>query len=224
MGSLLLLNGSPRGPRSNTNRMIALVAEGWQGAGGDVPVTLNLAKPAEFQRALAEFESADTVLLGMPLYVDSMPALVAEFIEALGQKDVSEGSVRIGFLVQSGFPEALHSRGLERYLKKLAGRLGLSYAGTIVRGGGKSLQMMPDDALRGLFGMLTKLGVQLAERGEFDQAMLGQVSGLERCSPLRAAVYSVLFRVPVTQFYWNGLLKKSGAWDRRFDAPYGPAA
>jgi len=224
MSSLLLLNGSPRGARSNTTRMLARIAEGWQEAGGDEPVILHLAKPDEFRRALAEFESASTVLLGMPLYVDSMPALVAEYIEALEPLTAREGNPRMGFLVQSGFPEAVHSRGLERYLEKLTRRLGSPYAGTIVRGGGEALQMMPDDALGNLFGMLRQLGTQLAQQGSFAQATLDRVARFERCSPLSAAAKSVLFKVPVTQFYWNGQLKKNGVWDRRFDAPYGPAA
>jgi hypothetical protein len=31
-----------------------------------------------------------------------------------------------------------------------------------------------------------------------------------------------VFKLPVAQFYWNGMLKKNGAWERRFAAPYGP--
>ena len=108
---------------------------------------LHLAKRADFDRAVAEFATADTVLLGMPLYTDSMPALVAEFIEALEPLVGRAGNPRVGFLVQSGFSEALHSRGLERYLAKLAVRLGSPYAGTIVKGGGESLQAMPDEAV-----------------------------------------------------------------------------
>ncbi len=108
----------------------------------------------------------------MPLYTDSMPALVAEFIEALEPLVGREGNPRVGFLVQSGFSEALHSRGLERYLAKLAARLGSPYAGTIVKGGGESLQAMPDEALRGLFARLQSLGEQLARDGRFDAETL----------------------------------------------------
>ena len=84
--------------------------------------------------------------------------------------------------------------------------------------------MMPDDALGGLFGMLKELGAQLAQQGSFDQETLARVARFERYSPLSAAIQSALLKVPATQFYWNGMLKKNGAWDRRFDAPYGPAA
>lgn len=220
MSSLLLLNGSPRGPRSNSMRMLSRIADGWQASGGAEPTVLHLAKRADFDSAVDEFAGADTVLLGMPLYTDSMPGLVAEFIEALAPLVGRPGNPRIGFLVQSGFSEALHSRGLERYLVKLATRLDCPYAGTIVRGGGESLQAMPDEALGKLFGRLEILGGQLAREGRFDAATLAQVAGTERFSAGTAAALSVAFRLPVAQFYWNGQLKKNGAWERRFDAPY----
>ena len=120
---LLLLDGSPRGARSNTMKMLARVAEGWAQAGGAAPEVLHLAHPADFERAVAAFAEAETVLLGMPLYTDAMPALVMAWIEALAPR-VGQANPRLGFLVQSGFPEALHSRPLERYLEKLARRLG----------------------------------------------------------------------------------------------------
>ena len=72
MNSLLLLNGSPRGPRSNSMKMLARVGEGWANAGGDVQV-LHLAHAGDFARAVDEFGRVDVVLLGMPLYTDSSP-------------------------------------------------------------------------------------------------------------------------------------------------------
>jgi hypothetical protein len=201
-------------------RMLTRVATGWHAAGGAEPTVLHLTKQADFDRAVDAFADADVVLLGMPLYTDSMPGLVAEYIEALAPLVGRSGNPRIGLLVQSGFSEALHSRGLERYLAKLANRLGCPYAGTIVRGGGESLQAMPDEALTKLFARLVVLGGQLARDGRFDAATLAQVAGTERFSAATAAALSVAFKLPVTQFYWNGQMKRNGAWDQRFDAPY----
>ena len=223
MSSLLLLNGSPRGPRSNSMRMMSRIGAGWRCTGGAEPTVLHLAKRAEFEGAIAEFASADTVVIGMPLYTDSMPGLVAEFIEALEPLIGREGNPRIAFLVQSGFREAVHSRGLERYLAKFATRLGCEYAGTIVRGGGESLQMVPDDGLRKLFGQLEELGGQLARDGRFAPETLAKVAGIEQLTPVMVVLAPLAMMFPVTQFYWNSQLKKNGAWDKRFDAPYAPA-
>jgi len=217
MPSLLLLNGSPRGPRSNTMKMLARVKEGWELAGGGPSETLHLAQPADFARALAAIGPADTVLLGMPLYTDAMPALVLAFFEGLASR---AGAARLGFLVQSGFPEALHSRPLERYLEKLARRLGSRYAGTIVRGAGESLRAMPEQANRKLWARLRTLGGQLAREGRFAPDDLRAVAGIERFPRLAAALLGLVFRLSVTQFYWNRQLKRNGAWSRRFAQPY----
>ena len=265
MNSLLLLNGSPRGERSNSMKMLARVTEGWQRGGGSPPEILHLARRAQFQRAVEAFATADTVLLGTPLYTDAMPALVKAYIEALAprvavQRNPSRctqvhapqvafssrkshlaplpnghccsGSAlaraggtnpSLAFLVQSGFPEASHSRPLERYFKKLALRLGSPYTGTIVHGGGEALQAMPDAANKKLWARLRVLGEQLARDGHFGVAELKAVAGVERFSRFAVAVFSLACKIPASQFYWNGMLKKNGAWERRFAAPYGPA-
>jgi hypothetical protein len=224
MKSLLLLNGSPRGARSNSMKMLARVAEGWERGEGSRREVLHLAQRAHFDRAVAAFAEADIVLLGFPLYTDAMPALVKAYIEALAPRVVAETkNPTLAFLVQSGFPEALHSRPLERYLEKLARRLASPYAGTIVRGGGESLQSMPDGANKKLWARLQTLGEQLACDGCFHPAELKAIAGTERFSPLAAAMLKVACKLPIAQFYWNGMLRKNGVWERRFSAPYGPA-
>jgi multimeric flavodoxin WrbA len=224
MKSLLLLNGSPRGEHSNSIKMLTHVAEGWLRGGGQCPEILYLARRDGFTRAVETFGETDVVLLGMPLYTDSMPALVKTYIEALAPRagQATGAAPVLGFLVQSGFPEAQHSRFLERYLQKLAQRLGSPYAGTIVRGGGGALQSMPDKANEKLWARLRKLGEQLVCDGRFGARELRAAAGVERFSPLTAALLGLVCKLPATQFYWNGQLKKNGAWERRFATPYEP--
>jgi NAD(P)H-dependent FMN reductase len=223
MTSLLLLNGSPRGPRSNSMKMLARLAERWESGESDdehhVQV-LHLARQADFARAVEDFTRVDTVILGMPLYTDSMPALVKAYIEALAPYAGRSDCPRLGFLVQSGFSEAHHSRALERYLEKLPRRLGCAYAGTVVRGGGEALQAMPEEANKQLWGRLRELGRSLAVDGRFDPSLLVAVASAESFSPLKAAVMKMAFKVRPAHFYWNGQLKKNGAWERRFATPY----
>jgi len=221
--SLLLLNGSPRGPRSNSLKMLSRVAAGWEAeapSGSRSVEVLHLAHRADFTRAVEAFGEAEVVVLGMPLYTDAMPGLVMTYIEALAAYVGRADNPRLGFLVQSGFSEPLHSRPLERYLEKLAGRLGCPYAGTIIRGGGEALQMMPEEASGRLWEALQALGRSLAAEARFDPALLAKVARAERFSPFKAAVAKVLFKVRPAQFYWNLQLKKNGAWDRRFAKPY----
>jgi len=226
MNSLLLLNGSPRGACSNTMKMLSRVAEGWQRAGAQPPEILQLANADSFERAVKAYFSSDAVLLGMPLYTDAMPGLVKSYIEAIGERAKAcreSAKPALGFLVQSGFPEALHSRYVERYLEKLARRLGCPYAGTIVRGGGGALSEMPEEANKKLWENLKVLGEQLACDGKFGQWQLSTVTGIERFSRFATPLLSLAIRLHLVEFMWNSQLKKNGVWQRRFAAPYGPA-
>jgi NAD(P)H-dependent FMN reductase len=227
MNSLLLLNGSPRGEKSNSMKMLAHVAEGWQRGGGQSPEVLHLAQRTGFDRAVQAFAESDVVLLGMPLYTDAMPGVVKSYIEALAPRvEAAAAGGRnplFGFLVQSGFPEALHSRPIERYLEKLALRLGSPYAGTIVRGAGESIHTMPDEANEKLWTRLRTLGEQLTQNGRFGEQELKAVAGTERFSAPASALLSAACSMPVVQFMWNGQFKQNGVWKRRFAAPYGPA-
>ncbi|MFY9855495.1 MAG: NAD(P)H-dependent oxidoreductase [Terracidiphilus sp.] len=227
MKSLLLLNGSPRGERSNSMKMLSRVGQGWVRGGGEQPEILHLARRSGFDRAVDAFAEVDVVLLGMPLYTDAMPALVKAYIEALAPRlaaaQSGDENPTLAFLVQSGFPEALHSRPLEHYFEKLSRRLGSPYAGTIVRGMGEALQTMPDEANKKLWARLQTLGEQLARDGRFGEKELKEVAGVERFSAFAAALLSVAVRLPVAQYGWNSQLKKNGAWKHRFDAPYGLA-
>jgi hypothetical protein len=243
MPSLLLLDGSPRAERSNTLKMLAQLAEGWRQADGPAPTLLHLARPADFAAALAAFHASDVVLLGMPLYTDAMPGLVKEWIEALGpqprqhaqqdpQPDPQTGrqtgqepanNRAMGFLVQSGFPEARHMRPIERYLAKLAPRLGRDYAGTIVRGAGESLQSMPARAAERYFRKLHRLGSELHTDGRFSAEALQAAAGIEQLPAWSLPLLALAGRLGVINFYWKGMLKKNKAWDRRNHAPYGEA-
>jgi NAD(P)H-dependent FMN reductase len=206
-------------------KMLMRIAEGWERGGDRTTCIFHLAQRDAFGHAVEAYAKADAVVLGMPLYTDSMPALVKTYIEALGSRvDIAraEGANPIlGFMIQSGFPEALHSRLLQRYLEKLARRLGASYAGTVVRGGGEALQSMPDEANKKLWERLRTLGEQLALEGRFGAEEQKAVAGIERLSQLQAALATLVTKLPITQFYWYSRLKKNGAWKDRFAAPYG---
>lgn len=222
MSSLLLLNGSPRGASSNSMKMLARVAEGWlaeKGVGASVE-TLHLARRADFERAVEAFGEADEVLLGMPLYADAMPALDKDYIEALARYVGKAGNSRMAFLVQCGFVESLHCRGLERYFEKLAARLGAEYAGTIVHGNGESLRSMPDEASKKLWERLTGLGASLAHDGRFDSELLHEVAGLERIPTPLAAILKPLLVWPLPALMWGSELKAKGGWATRHATPY----
>ena len=131
---LEVFNGSPRHKKSNTGALLKPFLEGFESAAGN-SYELHYIYPFRGTgEQVAVFSAAEAVLVAFPLYVDAMPSGVMDFFAALKPLRGRSGNPPLGFFVQSGFPEAFHSRFVERYLEKLARRLGSPYFGTIVKG------------------------------------------------------------------------------------------
>ncbi len=217
---LTVFNGSPRGKTSNSTAILEHFLAGFSETEGNTHelVYLNRVKSQdEFVKAFAE---AERVLLVFPLYTDAMPAMVKTFIESLAPLRSREGNPSIGFIVHSGFTEAVHSRYVERYLEKLSRRLGSACTGTIVRGGSEGIQVMPPMMTRGLFKSFHKLGAIYGKTGELDRGIARSLAKGERHTWLAKLLLYVMTAFGMTDSYWNGQLRKNRAYERRFDRPY----
>ncbi len=213
---LTLFNGSPRGRKGNSPIFLREIAAGF----GGPSETHHLVYLQQTEKMVQAFASAECAILGFPLYTDSMPGIVKHFIEALQPLIGREHNPAIGFVVQSGFPEGLHSRYVERYLEKLAARLGSPYLGTVVKGNGEGVRMMPDAMNQALFSNLQAIGAGLATEGRFDPAILGKIAAPERYPAILGPLFKLFLRMPVAHSYFDGMLKKNGAFEDRFAQPF----
>ncbi len=217
---LTVFNGSPRGRKGNTPLMLEQFLNGFTASRErtfEIYHLNRLREATRFPQALAE---AEGVLLGFPLYTDAMPGLVKAFIETLAPFRGRTGNPPIGFLVQSGFPEATHSRHIERYLQKLADRLGSPYLGTMVKGGGEGIRIMPERMTHDLFQTLYQLGKTFGETGYFEASLLRQLARPERYPGYLALFFKVFLKTRQATWYWDMQLKEHGAFERRFAQPY----
>jgi hypothetical protein len=148
-----------------------------------------------------------------------MPGVGTSLIEHLPPEALQISSVKIGFLVQSGFPEAHHSTFVERYLEKLTRRLGLEYLGTIVRGGVEGIQMQPRWMTR-YTDLFYDLGQNLVLDGKLSPAILKKLRTPEHLKGIRLIAYKILRLTGLSNFYWNYQLKENNAFDQRFAKPY----
>lgn len=214
--SLTLFNGSPRGRRGNTPIFLREFADGF---GGEREMH-HLIQVKQMERHVQAFAEAQCAWIGFPLYTDSMPGSVKHFFEALKPLAGRADNPPVGFVVQSGFPEGLHSRYVERYLEKLAERLGSPYLGTIVRGNGEGTRLMPPEANRTLFENLQTLGAGLAREGRLDPGVLARIAHPERFPAILGPVFRIFLRLPAAHSYFDNMLKKNGAFERRFARPF----
>lgn len=216
--SLLIINGSPRNRKSNSKILSDKFLEGFA-AVSQMPYALHhLASESRRQALFTAFENADTVILVFPLYTDSMPAIVKTFFEELFHNK-STRSKTMGFIVQSGFTESVHSTFVAAWLGKYCRRMGYTYLGTVIKGGVEGIQIMPPAMTKMLFADFTALGRHFGNTGQFDPVLKEKLA-----KPFRLSAFALwrmrLMPAFLRNFYWNMNLRKNKAFDHRFDQPF----
>ena len=215
---LTLFNGSPRGKRGNTPLMLGEFARGFGEAESRCTSSSSIKQHEAFVQAFAEAECA---WIGFPLYTDGMPGSVKRFFEALRPLVGREGNPPLGFLVQSGFSEALHSRYVERYLASWRSGWAARTWERSSRAAAKASGCMPPQATRPLFENLQALGAGLRVTGAWMRRCLARIAQPERFPAALAPIFRLFLKLPAANGYFNNMLKKNGAYERRFARPFG---
>jgi multimeric flavodoxin WrbA len=220
----LLLNGSPRGKVGNSRKILAWMAEGMAEAGVSTVPMLDLVPDPGRAELFEAFLAADEVLFAFPLYCDSVPALVKTFLETLAARNApSISGKRVAFVVHSGFPEGIHTETLGRYLARLCQRMGFQHLGTLRKGGTEVIQGMSPAGTAKLAARFREAGRELAAKGCFSTELMSRMASPRRFGPLERAVLHFLIWTGRIDDFWNRVLKKNGAFDRRFDTPHAVA-
>lgn len=217
---LTIFNGSPRGKGSNSKILTEQLLRGFTEAGdNDYEIHYITHNDRSVER-LKAFETAEAVLLIFPLYIDSVPAIVKKFIEELEPFCGRDDNAKILYFVHSGFPEAHQSRFIERYLEKLAHRLGCEYLGTVVKGGSEGIQGQPEQMTRKTFDKIYRIGKDFGETGTLNACLLEKLAKPERYSALSMALFGWIPILTAKLLYWDPQLKKNGVFEKRYDKPY----
>ena len=217
---LTLINGSPRGRSSNSKVLLDRMVDGFRSVESGFTIQETYLKGRKRHAEAAEaLGTADIAIVAFPLYTDAMPGIVKEFIEAIDLNAFDNPSLKLGFLVQSGFPEGHHATFVKRYLDKLAGRLGVDYLGTIIKGGVEGLQVQPKWMTKYL-DLFYELGQHLALEHELHPGILERLRRPEHLKGMRILTYRLLRATGLSNYYWNYQLKKNKAYDQRYARPY----
>jgi NAD(P)H-dependent FMN reductase len=217
---LTVFNGSPHGLKSNTKILLDQFLDGFHESEQHSCEVVYLQSETNTERLVDLFRESETVILAFPLHADAMPAVVKAFIEQLAPLCGRVGNPRIGFIVQSGFVEAVHSRYVEKYLQKLAARLNCNYLGTVIRGGVEGIQVQPDWMRRETLALFRELGKRFGHEGNFDAKLVHKLAKTERMSRTGLLIFKLLSKTGIINLYWDGILKKNKAFEQRFNKPY----
>jgi len=111
-------------------------------------------------------------------------------------------------------------RHVERYLAKLAARLGSPYLGALIKGNGEGIRLMTDTMNRKLFDQLIALGRSLRTTGQFPPDAVQKLAKPERYPAYLIPVFKLLVKMPLLSMYWDNQLKANGVYEQRFAQPF----
>ncbi len=122
------------------------------------------------QELLSAVETADSVVLAFPLYVDSLPYLVTRTLERIAaNRPAGAGRPRPLFLtiVNCGFPESAHNDSAIAICQQFAEEAGFTWAGGLSLGEGGAIQSKPlaeaGGMVRNVVAALDQAAAALAE-------------------------------------------------------------
>lgn len=141
MGKVLILNGSPRAPRSNSKRYAELFAAA-------CPLETRYAALIKENHGdlCRELEDVSHLLLVFPLYVDGLPVTLLRFLEVLEQHPPRNKPV-ISVLINCGFLEPEQNDVAVDMVRLFARQNGYPFGSVLKIGGGEAIL---DTPFRGL--------------------------------------------------------------------------
>ena len=133
MGRLLIVNGSPRAPCSNSRRYIEYFLQNWKGAADQY---------AAVSGGPVSFELYTDLLLVFPLYVDGVPAVLLPFLKTLAAWDGTPRP-RVHVLVNCGFLEPEQNQVAVKMVRFFCKRYGFPWGMTLRIGSGEAILDTP---------------------------------------------------------------------------------
>ncbi len=217
---LSIINGSPRGKSSNSRIILEKIKEGFSSKENKFEFEEAYIKSKKEKLTVIKmFETSDILIIGFPLYTDAMPGIVKEMFETINPASIKK-DLRLGFVVQSGFPESYHSEFIKAYLARLCQRLKVEYIGTAIKGGVEGLKIQPQWMTKKYLSLFYDLGQQLALDWSFDENIMKQLSLPKHLAGSRLVLTKLLNKTGLANFYWNSQLKSNKAFDKRYARPY----
>ena len=213
--SLMIFNGSPRGENSNSNTIAS-----WFIGGFEETKTVYLKKVKQHDDFIETSKSYDKLLFVFPLYVDGMPGQVKYFFEQMHKNKDEFKDKEVTFIIHSGFPEAIHSKNLEKYLCRFSDLMAMKNFGVVILPGSEGFRLMHPKMTAKKAEKVFEIGKMYRLNQPFPKSIKDTLEGPLRKSKFKIVMFSILKTIGLTNIYWNSQLKKNKAFDKRFDAPY----
>lgn len=214
---VVIINGSPRVEKfSNTEKIIDAFGAGLEEAKASYE-RYAISNRSNWDAAREAYEKNNEIIIAMPLYVESAPGILLEFLETLPIKDKN---TRISFILQSGFAEASQLRCGEAFLEKLPGYLGVEYGGTLIKGDNFGIRILKEEDAKKVTGPYREMGKAFVTENGFFSEAAKKFAGPEYFSlPIR-----LLLQLMFMTFARKNFRKISREWGCTLPIDYKPWA
>lgn len=137
MGKLMIINGSPRAPKSNSRHYIQAFLSGWSG-----PYEQYSVVEKKHASCLERLEQCSDLLLVFPLYTDALPSGLMEFLQAaLAQPPANKPKVHL--VINCGFLEPEQNDVAVDMIRLFCERTGCPFVSCLRIGGGEGFPSTP---------------------------------------------------------------------------------
>lgn len=210
----LILNSSPKGNLKDSNTQI-FIQQFITGMKTECEVrVIEKENLVELLRYMKKFE---VIVMAMPLYIHAMPSRVMALIEHMELDDFK--GKKMGFIIQSGFPEGMHSKYLKEYFEVLTKNLQCEYLGTVVKGDSAFIYRKPQQYVK-LFEMIKELGAKFETTGQFDEMLVKQLEQPYQFSKLMLRILKFLDKIDYFNREWKVMLRENKVLDQVLDRPF----
>lgn len=214
---LVIISGAARPQaRSNTAKIIAAFQKGFE-EGGNTAEVWYLSDRRQWEGAAKAFGQNGHILIAFPLYVESIPGILLEFLSGLSPKQTS--GTRLAFLIQGGFPEACQSRCCEAFLETLPARLGCDYAGTLIKGDMFGTGLVDEKTRQKMLAPFAEMGRVFARSARFEKSVADAFAGPENMPEKQIRMYNLLGK-RISRFFMGRIARKLGCRERLDARPY----
>lgn len=137
MGNLLILNGSPRAPRSNSRRYAQIFSSCY----GENTEYFDISK-RNHPELCAKLAGASHVLFVFPLYADGLPVTLLNFLKSL-EAAPPQNKPAVSVLINCGFLEPQQNQVAIDLLKQFCQKNGFPFGSSLSIGSGEVILQTP---------------------------------------------------------------------------------
>lgn len=137
MGKLMIVNGSPRAPKSNSKQYIQAFLSAWSGEYAQYSVLQR-----QHTTCLEQLKECSDLLLVFPLYTDGLPSGLMEFLKA-ALEHISATPLTVHVMINCGFREPHQNDVAVDMIRLFCKRGGYKLGGVLRMGCGEAFPTTP---------------------------------------------------------------------------------